>query len=179
MARVPCLDCGIPVVVDPTGRCPEGHVVGVDADPEVTPVGRRADRPGPSAPAEPVDAETLLNELHELYGDDASDAPAGRDDATTVLAARDTHDDDLDARDEGLEAAAISELSSLEAAATAPTDRIESVATDSGPPPLPADAGELPSVDHATTIDLTSFTARGARVSGSGEKPRRRSRFRR
>ena len=28
MSRVHCLDCGMSVVVDPNGVCPEGHTVG-------------------------------------------------------------------------------------------------------------------------------------------------------
>ncbi len=72
MPRVPCNDCGIDVVVDPTGRCPEGHVVVEDAPRARLRGARQASRQTPWAadPNAPPRATDLLREIHSLHVDD-------------------------------------------------------------------------------------------------------------
>ncbi len=61
MSRVQCTDCGIPVVVDPTGMCPEGHLVGAAGARVATAIGNgvpHPDEPEPwvaSVELDPVD----------------------------------------------------------------------------------------------------------------------------
>lgn len=132
MPRVPCNDCGIDVVVDPTGRCPEGHVVVEDAPRARSRTTRPPARQTPWAadPDAPPRATDLLREIHSLHAEEAGTpdpAPSSRPAPSTAppgpTADQDTTELDL-------------QLTELEAVmdATAPTHSPQANPPDPDPP---------------------------------------------
>ncbi len=85
MPRVPCAECGIDVVVDPTGRCPEGHRVRDDG-PHVhqTTLGPNPatvppmDTSAPAGTGRAAGVSDLLREFHSLHDDTPAQATPRR-----------------------------------------------------------------------------------------------------
>lgn len=166
MPRVQCFDCDMPVVVDPNGRCPEGHDLG--------PVGERIEQSLGRTEPHPDEPEPWVAILE-------SDEPGPSDDpeprrAQPITVGPAPSDEDAGGSTEGL----LHELHALHGGGDALTpDPAKTSATPHDPQPNPPSAPRStpPAADvgpeDATTDlwdDWDAWEARAA-VDGSGDEP--------
>jgi hypothetical protein len=167
VSRVQCRDCNMEVVVDPTGRCPEGHLVGVAGERIAGSIGE-----GPRHPDEP---EPWVGRV--VIEDDGPDEPVAevRSIRPPSLAVRDDAPVADDTGNDGL----LSEFASLgEDPGPAPRSRPEELAsaTDleaavhqlSGSVEAPAPPAPSSSDDASADLDeLEHFTPPPAEPAAS------------
>ncbi len=89
MSRMFCISCGIPVVVDPDGRCPEGHDVAAFDD------AGSGDQETDGAVDDAVDDEPAPWIADVPATDDGPDAATGHQDSAPAPAEGDRPDDEL------------------------------------------------------------------------------------
>lgn len=198
MARVHCPDCGIDVVLDPAGRCPEGHLV---TPPVHEPGDPGADTPaGPSgaggaggAPAAAASgdertppADDELREALEALSTEPPDHATADDAGVTGAGLPTIHADPPPAVPADTAPTADDErddiqatLAALGVEAATEQRSSQSAQTDRGNDDRPAAGGQAPATppgpagpaDRDTGIDVGNFTAKGGRV-GRGARRR-------